>query len=336
MPAAADAHYGSSPLVSPARFPQVEAEAGHYESFYLKACHPEGGLGAWIRYTVHKRPGAAPNGFTWFTLFDRTRGIAASKAEFASPSTGWDHYITMDGCRFAPGHVVGRARSSQLDAAWDLSFVGGEPPVWHLPRAWMYRAAFPRTKVLSPYPHVRFSGWIEAADRRIEVTDWPGMVGHNWGSEHARRAIWLHGTNFNGSRDAWLDVAIARVGLGPVTTPWIANGVLCLDGDRHRLGGVRPTRVEATPEGCRFRIAGAGVSLDGTVRGRPEDFVGWIYAQPSGDERQTVHCSIADMHLTISRPDRVPATLEVEGGAAYELQMDGRYPQIPVQPFSDG
>ena len=50
-----------------ARFPDVSREAGHYESFYLRAAHPSEPLGIWIRYTVHKRPGAEPNG-SLFTL----------------------------------------------------------------------------------------------------------------------------------------------------------------------------------------------------------------------------------------------------------------------------
>ena len=54
-----------------ARFPEVAAKAGHYESFYIKACRPDGGKGVWIRHTVHKRPGAEPNASIWFCLFDR-------------------------------------------------------------------------------------------------------------------------------------------------------------------------------------------------------------------------------------------------------------------------
>jgi hypothetical protein len=336
MPTAEDAQRRVLPLVSPARFPHVEASAGHYESFYLKACHPDGGLGAWIRYTVHKRPAGALKGFVWFTLFDSARGVAASKAQLAHPTADENHYVVMEGCRFAPGHAVGRALSDQLKAAWDLGFDGSAPAVWHLPRPWMYRAPLPRTKVLSPYPHVRFSGWIEAGGRRIDVSGWPGVVGHNWGAEHAKRAIWLHGTNFDGDNEAWLDVVIARVALGPLTTPWIAGGELCLDGRRHRLGGLRWTRVEERVEHCRFRIAGEDVSIEGTAGARREDFVGWIYSQPAGGERQTVNCSIADMQLTIVRPHEPPATLAVRGGAAYELQMEGGYPEIPVQPFADG
>ena len=40
-----------------ARFPEIPAKAGHYESFYLKLVQPGGGRSAWIRHTVHKRPG---------------------------------------------------------------------------------------------------------------------------------------------------------------------------------------------------------------------------------------------------------------------------------------
>jgi hypothetical protein len=63
-----------------ARFTSVAASGGHYESFYLKLCHPDRPLGAWIRYTVHKPPGAAPNGSLWCTLFDADAdGPRASK-----------------------------------------------------------------------------------------------------------------------------------------------------------------------------------------------------------------------------------------------------------------
>ncbi|TMK58349.1 MAG: hypothetical protein E6G51_02785 [Actinobacteria bacterium] len=54
-----------------ARFPEVAAKGGHYESFYIKACRPDGGQGVWIRHTVHKRPGTEPTGSIWFCLFDR-------------------------------------------------------------------------------------------------------------------------------------------------------------------------------------------------------------------------------------------------------------------------
>ncbi len=35
---------------------------------------------------------------------------------------------------------------------------------------------------------------------RIELDAWPGMVGHNWGAEHAERWIWIHGAGLRGRR----------------------------------------------------------------------------------------------------------------------------------------
>ncbi len=58
------------------------------------------------------------------------------------------------------------------------------------------------------------------------------MVGHNWGAQHAERWIWLHGAGFAEDQDAWIDVALGRIKVGPLTTPWIANGALCLGGER--------------------------------------------------------------------------------------------------------
>ena len=65
----------------------VSIEAGHYESFYLKACHPAEPLGAWIRYTVHKRPGAAAKGSLWFTLLEPS-GPTAAKRTVPDPASG--------------------------------------------------------------------------------------------------------------------------------------------------------------------------------------------------------------------------------------------------------
>ncbi|MDQ3991508.1 MAG: hypothetical protein M3245_04255, partial [Actinomycetota bacterium] len=76
------------------RFPSVPPKAGHYESFYLNACHPEAPVALWIRYTVHKRPGAPPTASVWFTLFDRSaEGPRATKVTLPEPRSGGGDYI---------------------------------------------------------------------------------------------------------------------------------------------------------------------------------------------------------------------------------------------------
>jgi len=320
-----------------ARFPDVPHDAGQYESFYLKASHPTEPLGIWIRYTVHKRPAENATGSVWFTLFDAAaESPYAAKETLPAPGSGTDHYIRVGDSRLAPGRAEGHA----LGASWKLEFDSREAPLFHFPRDWMYRARLPRTKLLSPDPMTLFSGRVEANGRTLELDCWPGMVGHNWGSEHAERWIWIHGARFDGpgGESAWLDAVLGRIRLGPVTTPWLANGVLSLDGVRHRLGGPERTfrtRVAETPHSCEFVLPGKDATVRGHVGSDVHNFVGWVYADTDGSEHHTVNCSIADMTLTVERKDRVDVTLSLSGGAAYELGMRERDHGIEIQRFDD-
>lgn len=322
-------------MIEEARFPAVAPEAGHYESFYLKACKPGEPLGVWIRYTIHKRPGAEPRGSLWCTLFEAA-GPRAAKVTTGDLGSGNGDFVRIAESRFGPGEVEGEA----LEASWELRFDDGpEPPFHHLPRDWMYTARLPRTKTLSPYPAASFSGRVRHGDREVELDGWPGMVGHNWGAEHAERWIWSHGAAFEGFDGAFLDLVMGRVKMGPLTTPWIANGLLVLDGERFRLGGlerVRSTNVDERPDGCSFTLTGRGIRVSGRVGAPRERFVGWVYADPHGPEHHTVNCSISDMALTVSRDGRPDVELRVDGGAAYELGMRERDHGMTIQPFPDG
>lgn len=212
------------PHPTEARFPGVPAGAGHHESFYLKACDPGRPLGVWIRYTVHKRPGAKPTGSLWFTLFDATAAAPrAAKLTVPGPRAGGDEWIGVGDASLRAGVAAGAVDGVE----WELRFDGAREPLFHLPRDWMYGAPLPRTKLLSPVPAARFDGTLTLDGRHVSVEGWRGMVGHNWGAQHAERWIWLHGHFDTGH---WLDAAISRVRIGPVTTPWIANGAVCVGG----------------------------------------------------------------------------------------------------------
>ena len=322
-----------------ARFPHVPAGAGHYESFYLKAGHPSDPLAIWIRYTVHKHPNAAPKGSLWFTLFDGSAdGPRASKVTLPEAHVGEGDWIAIGDSRFAEGEVTGSACSERLDADWRLRFQGAEPPLLHLPSERLYDTGLPRTKTCSPLPAARFDGSVTVAGHELAVRDWPGVVGHNWGAEHAERWIWLHGLGFERETDAsWLDLIVGRVRIGPVTTPWLASGALSLDGRRHRLGGLRRrAKVRAVAAGCDFTLSGDGVRVRGRVRTELKDVVGWLYADPGGAEHQATNCSIADMSLTVERSDGPRRELRLAGGGSYELGRRERDPSVPVQPFPDG
>jgi hypothetical protein len=257
---------------------------------------PERPRAIWLRHTTLGGVGAV-----WVTLFDE-HSVHATKRRPAG-----DSGLGADGVH-GPGYEL----------EWQV--LDGEP-LRHLPAEWMYRAPVPRTKLESPLPRVAVSGRATVDGTTFELDGWPGMVGHNWGKQHAERWIWLHGV-FEGG--AWLDLAVGRVKVGPLLTPWIVNGVVALDGRRRRVKG--RARVDETP--LTLRLRAGGVAL--TATSPRERTVVWRYADPDGSEHHTANCSAAALEVTVDG-----RTLRTAHGGAYELGMRETTHGLAVQPFPD-
>ena len=103
---------------------------------------------------------------------------------------------------FAPGAATGSIATAELEVELgpQLRPIGAEP-FRHLPYDFLYRARLPRTKLLSPDPDARFTGSVTVDGERLELDGWPGMVGHNWGAEHAERWSWIQANDFDGAPD---------------------------------------------------------------------------------------------------------------------------------------
>jgi hypothetical protein len=326
-----------------ARYPTIPLDKGGYESFYLKAGDAAARTAVWLRCTVHKRPGEAAVGSLWVTLFDGD-GPHAAKVTLAPEQL---EPLMGGGLRIGESAISSAGTSGTIPdlADWRLRFVPADPgppsdPFPYLPRPWMYTAPLPRTKALSLLPAIRVSGELSVRGRTVALDGWPGMVGHNWGAEHAARWIWLHGTAFAEQPEAWIDAIVGRIAIAGRTTPWIANGCLSLDGVRHRLGGIgrtRATRIDEAPERCAFTFPGADVTVRGEVGAPRADVVGWVYGDPDGSQHHAAHSAIGDMTLHVATRGGTdpPRTLTVEGGATYELGMREHDHGIPIQPFSD-
>jgi hypothetical protein len=298
---------------------------GRYESYYLKVADPREPRGAWIRYTVLKRPGGPALGSVWCTLWSGEASPAARKVTLEPEALGADpgELIHVGASRLVDGHATG----SLDDAAWEISYTDAAAEFAYLPRSWMYRAPVPRTKAVSVTPRAIFQGEVSVGGQRLAIDGWPGMVGHNWGAEHAERWIWLHGAGFPDAPEAWFDVIIGRIKVGGVTLPWIANGGLWLDGTLHRLGGLRPASVTEQPTRCQFDLPGR---VHGELTAFEERVVAWQYSDPAGPGHFTTNCSVAA--LTLSLDGR---SLHLPAGAAYELGTRERPGAIAVQPYPD-
>jgi len=303
-----------------ARIPRVPAGRGAYESFFLKLASPEGGRAVWVRYTTLRYADGRLSGALWFSAFGGGAPVGMRRAVGEGQvAYSPDSYVEVDGAIFGPGTATGALVVAETSASWDLTFDDGLPAFRHLHPDWLYAAPLPRTKVETLHPASTFAGWVNVGGQVVDVTGWRGMVGHNWGAEHAEEWIWLQGNDI-GVAGCHLDVAAGRLLVGGRLTPWVANGVLVLDGTPVRLAGfrrLRKTSVSAAAEECVFRLAGLGVEVTGLVRRRPEDSLAWDYEGPSGERHWVVNSSVADVSLTIRRSGTT-RHLALAGAAVYE------------------
>ena len=174
---------------------------------------------------------------------------------------------------------------------------------------------------------------------QIAVDSWPGMIGHNWGSEHAERWTWIQANDF-GLDDTYFDAALGRIKVGAHddavgrqrgALPRSASDIASAASSE----SARPRSTEQPTE-CEFELTGKDVRVRGRVAAEPRKFVAWVYADPAGPEHNTLNCSISDLELTVERRGRRRERLECVGAAAYELGVRETDHGIAVQPFADG
>ena len=149
-------------------------QRGHYESFFLRANHPQRPLAFWIRYTIfspHRHPEAAL-GELWAVYFDgETSAHVAVKREvpFAachfSPSA-FD--VGIDTARLQPGALCGSATTDAHTIAWDLTYHGAASPLLLLPER-LYDSPLPKAKSLVGLPLAHFAGTLTVDGVAVDV-----------------------------------------------------------------------------------------------------------------------------------------------------------------------
>jgi hypothetical protein len=307
------------------------ASAGLYESYYLRANHPDKPLAFWIRYTVF-RPAGRPDqarGELWAIVFDRIAGHVSEKLEFP-----------ISECSFARDRLAVRLGRATLDDAelrgrtgsigWDLSYGGGQEPLLLLPAA-LYRGGFPKAKSLVPQPMARFMGELRVGERSIDVDGWRGSQNHNWGSRHTDRYAFGQVAGFDNAPDSFLEVASARLRVGPLWLPALTPLVLRHRGREHSLTALsRAVAARATIARTRwiFATTSGPVRIVGTFDAPEEAFVHLRYANPPGGFKHCHNTKLARCTLSvIDRSAGTSETLVSEHGGLFELLDDAPTPR---------
>ena len=139
------------------------------------------------------------------------------------------------------------------------------------------------------------------------------MIGHNWGTEHAERWVWLEGTGFEDAPTTYFDAGAARIKLGPLDDALDRRrgcSSSTASGTASAASASPLAQISESADRLRLRPARQGHLVRGRVRRREKDFVGWVYADPRA-RAQHVNCSISDLELTVEREGQPPRTLSL-------------------------
>jgi hypothetical protein len=300
---------------------------GHYESFYLRANHPERPLAFWLRYTIFSpdgRPGDAV-GQLWAIVFDGESGrhtvaqvdVPIGECEFARDA----FRVRVGAASLGPDALSGDAGA----VAWDLRYDGGGAPLYLLP-ARLYRGGFPKAKSLVSRPLARFTGTVSAAGRAVAVDGWLGSQNHNWGRRHTDRYAFGQVAGFDGHPGSFLEVATARNRVGALWTPSLTPLVLRHRGREHSMVSVgRAARATGRYDehAWDFASRSPAVQIAGRIEAPGEAFVGLEYPNPPGGVKFCRNTKIGTCRLTVT--DRVAGTTDTltsAHGALFEILTD--------------
>jgi hypothetical protein len=318
---------------------RAESSAGHYESYFIRANHATRALAFWIRYTIFS-PADRPQdalGELWAIVFDgeRQRHIAVKQA-WPLTSCRFDSTtlaIELPVAKLGAGHASGTCVAQGHRVGWDLRLTGGQSPLLLLPERF-YEGGFPKAKSLVSRPLARFDGTLTVDGQAIDVQGWLGSQNHNWGRQHTDRYAWAQVAGFDGGLDeSFLEVASAKLRIGPLWTPWITPIVLRHRGREHRMNALgRSMRARVSVQGFdwRFESHGDGLRLQGRIHADRSAFVGLRYANPPGGEKHCLNSKLAHAELTLQHADGSRETLTSQHRAAFELLSDDTQHGVPI------
>ena len=304
---------------------------GHYESFFLRANHPQWPLAFWIRYTIFSPKGHPEGalGELWAVFFNAESGRhTAVKSELPLGECVFDRsqfYVRIGNSMLDTDVFQGSIKSPQGAISWDLSYVGKSQPVLLLPLK-LYPARFPAAKSLVSLPMARFRGELIVNGERIPVEDWVGSQNHNWGRRHTDRYAWGQVAGFDTHPGSFLELATARLKMGPFWTP-VFTPIVLRHGEREYTFTSLSQSIRAKGDfnsfHWNFKSDTPEASLEGVIWAPPESFVELHYRNPPGGSKICLNTKLAACVLRLVDKRRGESDLlETRHRAAFEILMD--------------
>jgi hypothetical protein len=315
-----------------------ERQGGHYESYFVRANHPDRALAFWIRYTIFRSKHGAqgPEGELWAIWFDgETEEIIAAKET-----------MSLARCAFSRerlgaqiGHAIlnddalyGTVRQAGKEIAWELTPSGGGQPLLLLPEK-LYQRSLPAAKSVVPRPNVRLDGELTVNGRVFEIENWIGSQNHNWGRRHTDHYAFGQVCGFDDAPDAFLECASVRLKFGPLWTPRLTTVVLRVDGSEYAMTGIRQSlsaQAEFSYFDWKFESSTASVAVTAHITAPRYRFAGLTYRNPSGGQKTCLNSKLATCRVKLAIAGQPERTLTSEHRAAFEILTDDDSHRVPI------
>lgn len=316
-------------MTNPNHARYMPEQRGFYESFFLRANHPERKLAFWIRYTVFS-PKSNPSpaiGELWAIVFNgETQSHTALKQEFSMQQCRFDNnqfHIEVGQAALQSGQAHGSLTGNNQQIEWDLTFTGDSPTLYLFPMN-LYETRLPSAKSLVALPMACFNGYISVNGERITIQDWVGSQNHNWGTKHTDHYAWGQVAGFDTHPDSFMELATARLKIGPVWTPPMTLLVLRHEGKEYRFNSLaRALRNRGTFDyfNWQFTAQLPDIFVTGEISAPKEAFVGLNYYNPPGGSKTCLNTKIASCEIKVTRNGQTEQ-LSTTHRAAFEILTD--------------
>lgn len=322
---------------------QTGQSKGHYESFFLRANHPDKPLAFWIRYTIfspHGHPEKAI-GELWAVYFDGENKVnIAVKKEVPFSQCSFNNSALdnkIGNAVLKTDKLSGSASANSHEISWNMSYSGTGKPLFLLPLK-MYYSSFPKAKSCVPLPLAKFNGVMKVDGKEIRIENWVGSQNHNWGSKHTDLYAWGQVAGFDNSVDSFLELATAKVKIGPVWTPRMTTLVLRHRGKEYSLNSLTQMMYahgEFNYFNWQFGSVNEEIGISGRIWAEQGHFAGLNYYNPPGGNKHCLNTKLAACNLKISYMQGsnkgYSEFLTTDHRAAFEILTDKRDHGITIQ-----
>ncbi|MBS0616587.1 MAG: hypothetical protein JSR44_00235 [Spirochaetes bacterium] len=319
-----------------ANFTRYRGGKGHYESYFMRANDKATGRAFWLRYTIFApdagKGAKAAMGELWAIYFEKGKTPVAAKSEFPLTQAKFSNTnfaLDFAGAVLNESECKGSAENcGENKIAWNLQIkhIGSSKdnhPLFPLPLS-SYDTPLPRAKFLVSQPFVAYSGSLTVNGKKIDIGEWQGSQNHNWGSRHTDEYAWGQVAGFDNESDTFLEVASAKLKLGPVMTPYLTPIVVRHKGQEFALNTYwQAFRNSAKLDYFDWHFAGedSRFSVEGRIHANREDFVALNYYNPPGDIKTCINTKTAACELALVEKSRIGLrlNLKTQNRAAFEI-----------------